>query len=70
MMIRLPLVAAFLVVGVIHLSAATIPVTSTADSGAGSLRAALASAGNGHVIVFSWSARETCHTAMEAKVLR
>ncbi len=31
---RIPLIVAFLVVGVFHLNAAIIPVTSTADSGA------------------------------------
>src|SRR5688572_14054005 len=34
--------------------AATITITSTADSGAGTLRAALVSAGNGDTIIFSF----------------
>src|SRR5437899_2206735 len=51
---RIPLIAAILVVGVIHLNAATIPVTSTADDGSGgTLREALASAADGDTINFS-----------------
>src|SRR2546427_7473565 len=47
---RLQLVAVFLAVGVIHLNAGTITVTSTADSGAGTLREALARAADGDTI--------------------
>src|SRR2546427_4995679 len=47
---RLQLVAVFLAVGVIHLNAATINVTNIADSGAGTLREALASAADGDTI--------------------
>jgi predicted outer membrane repeat protein len=47
---RIPLIAAFLAVGVIHLNAGTIPVTNISDHDPGSLRAALASAANGDTI--------------------
>jgi len=46
----MPLIATFLAVGVIHLHAATITVTGTADGGAGTLRNALASAADGDTI--------------------
>src|SRR5262252_6305572 len=42
-----------------HLRAATITVTNTADSGAGTLRAALASANNGDTINFALPAPST-----------
>jgi hypothetical protein len=49
-----PLIPCFvsLLVVAVHLRAATITVTNTADSGAGTLRAALASANNGDTINF------------------
>jgi hypothetical protein len=43
----------FLLVTAVHLRAATITVTNTAESGAGTLRAALASANNGDTINFA-----------------
>ena len=45
--------AAFLATATVNLRAATITVTSTADSGAGTLRAALASANTGDTINFA-----------------
>ena len=47
---RIPILSALLAVGVSPLHAATIAVTSTSDSGPGSLRGALANAGNGDTI--------------------
>jgi hypothetical protein len=43
----------FLLITAVHLRAATITVTNTADSGVGTLRAALASANNGDTINFA-----------------
>src|SRR5215471_18887747 len=52
--IRIVIVALFgLAATLAHLRAATITVTNTADSGAGTLRAALASANNGDTINFA-----------------
>src|SRR5215472_15315482 len=51
--VPLPTCLGFLLITAVHLRAATITVTNAADSGPGTLRAAVGSAANGDTIAFS-----------------